>query len=156
MMKKAKKKARTATARTDFRISLLRDEQMPDRPCAPGDVMIELANSGKLPNFQREFGAPRPDGLGDCHDVTLALMVDLIAAERADGWSWVQGSIVTGHGERFDHSWLEHDGWAVDVANGKVLVMRSSRYDEMTKAEQKTVRDAVQTSAWMTSSNRKG
>jgi hypothetical protein len=67
------------------------------------------------------------DGLGDCHDIAMALMTDLSLAGAAEGWAYVLGGLRTKNGV-IEHSWLEFDGWAVDAANGKCLVVPSSTY----------------------------
>ncbi|KYF87805.1 hypothetical protein BE20_24990 [Sorangium cellulosum] len=118
----------------------------PDKPreCRAIPVITRLHHEDRLPNFTEVFGAPSPDGLGDCHEVSLALMVDLIAAGCSDGWQWVTGTHRM-HRPPLLHSWLEFDGWAVDVANGKVLVMEAAMYRSMTKAHGLTRRNAQQT-----------
>jgi hypothetical protein len=120
----------------------------PDHPraCAAIPVITLLHEEGHLPHFSEVFGAPSPDGLGDCHETSVALMADLIAAGRSNGWQWVEGTHRM-HRPPILHSWLEFDGWAIDVANGKILVMEAAMYRSMTKAHGLTRRNAQQMQA---------
>jgi hypothetical protein len=55
---------------------------------------------------------------GNCHNIALAFMTDLILAKRAQGWSWVQGESTTRKprgGTSWEHSWIECNGFVVDA-----------------------------------------
>jgi hypothetical protein len=55
---------------------------------------------------------------GNCHNIVLAFMTDLIIARRAQGWFWVRGENPqrTQQGITWEHSWLEYNGFAVDAS----------------------------------------
>jgi hypothetical protein len=54
---------------------------------------------------------------GNCHEVAIALMADLIMAGISKNWYWVEGFALKSNGEKWEHSWLEYDGWAIDASN---------------------------------------
>lgn len=58
---------------------------------------------------------------GDCHWIAYLLMLEM---PNRDGWSWCMGTVTRdwkpAHATGL-HSWIEHDGWALDAANGKAL-----------------------------------
>lgn len=127
-----------------LRFMVMRDDNEPSGPCTPCETLERLAAVGGLPHFLKAFGAPSHEGLGDCHEVTLALMTDLVVAHRSDGWSLVQGTVDFGTDKGADHSWLEYDGWALDVANGKILAIPTARFYTMIAARNVTARNARQ------------
>lgn len=55
---------------------------------------------------------------GNCHNIALAFMADLIISGLGQGWYWVQGGNPkrkTPQGTAWEHSWLEYNGMAVDA-----------------------------------------
>ena len=120
----------------------------PPRPCAAVEVMDALAAEGRLPQFLRAFGAYRHGGPGNCHDCALGLLADLRSAHQATGWVWCYGWCRIGPNECW-HSWLEHDGWAVDGACGKLLVMDAGLYREEVQAGYVISRDTAETEAFL-------
>lgn len=55
---------------------------------------------------------------GNCHNIALAFMTDLIIARQAQDWYWVQGANPKKElspGRVWEHSWLEYNGIAVDA-----------------------------------------
>ena len=60
----------------------------------------------------------RGESKGNCHNIALAFMTDLIIGRRAQGWSWVKGGNpkrISKQGRAWEHSWLEYNGFAVDA-----------------------------------------
>jgi hypothetical protein len=94
--------------------------------CSAGEAIGSLLSAGQLPHFEQVFGAPSRDGLGDCHEVAMALMVDLVTAGAAEGWMYVLGRIRRTC--EVEHSWLEYDGWVVDASNATCMVVPGSEY----------------------------
>jgi hypothetical protein len=89
-----------------------------DGTCSLAEVFFPLAAARQLPRFTAAFeDYAIEDGEGNCHDVALALMVDLICLDLGHGWTWVRG-ITTFAAGRGEHSWCEYDGWAIDAASG--------------------------------------
>lgn len=88
-----------------------------DPVCRPAEELRRLLDAGALRHFVEECAeqADANDGLGNCHDATLALMADLIMAKAADYWRWCQGTVVP----LGAHSWLERDGWPLTARTGK-------------------------------------
>ena len=108
-------------------------------------LLGHLLNSGRLNAFERAFADYGPDhAAGNCHDVALGLMADVMAAGCSDGWTWVTG---IDHGGN-DHSWIEYDGWAVDGSCGKLLVSDASWYRQTLRIRQAVERDAAATWHW--------
>jgi hypothetical protein len=113
--------------------------------CTAAEAIGAVRDAGQLPRFEKTFGRVSLDGLGDCHEIAMALMVDLVMARAAEGWSYVLGTI-RGPAGHIEHSWLEYDGWAVDAANAKCLVVRASAYPAVAVARRMT---PDQFRAWM-------
>jgi hypothetical protein len=101
-----------------------------------------------LPNFRAAFGAPSPDGLGDTHEIAIALMTDLHMAGAAGPWTYVYGRLATYNGV-MEHSWLEFDGWAVDASNGQCLIIPVALYRE--KGTPHRTMDVAAFQRWMSS-----
>ena len=58
-------------------------------------------------------------GAGLCHNLAVAIIEDLYERGEAEGWEWCQASVDDG----VDHSWVEHEGFCVDMGdNGKLRV----------------------------------
>jgi hypothetical protein len=113
---------------SNIQVAVCPDPSNP-RPCAAAGVLRELLAAGRLPRFAKVFGAPSPDGLGDCHEVAAALMADLVHARRAEGWVLCTAAVHPAWWPHVsEHCWLEHDGFAVDAANGKCVVTDATLY----------------------------
>ena len=121
---------------------------------------MQLLNSNQLPCFvEALLKAKKTIELGgDCHTIALALMADLIIARRAHSWNWLQGYEEDSNGKKWDHSWLEYDGWAIDASNLRfekeneinILVVESKLYREMKKFKRiGPIRDAKETRKYM-------
>ena len=109
------------------------DPKRPRRDCKLMSVIGQLACEGELQRFTEVYGAPSFDGLGDCFQAAEALMLDLGSADRATGWEVVRGFGYFGGPVPFPHYWIEHDGWALDAANGKFLVIDAALYRTITR-----------------------
>jgi hypothetical protein len=93
-----------------------------------------MPSKGKVSGFVNAFNDYTSEA-GNCHDAAIALMVDLTVAGYSQGWTWVQARVSFGTiGDAFEHSWLEFDGWAVDAASGKCLVMDAGWFREKCRA----------------------
>lgn len=84
------------------------------------DMVRQYFNDGIM-KHTIEAMAEKPllgEPAGNCHNVALAFVTDLIIAKRAQGWFWVNGgnaSIKNDLGGSWKHSWLEYDDFAVDA-----------------------------------------
>jgi hypothetical protein len=73
-------------------------------------------------------------GIGNCHGITNALRRDLKDAGWAQSFAFKRGScevLKSEHDPDGLHSWLEINGWAIDVANGAsrpVIIMPTDAY----------------------------
>ena len=86
------------------------DPDKPKRECKAAEVVKELVR-------RKAFTAYNPSGVGNCHEVTLGLLINLGEAGLYTlGWCYVQGVCKAPQGF---HSWLEYDEWVVDCSNGK-------------------------------------
>jgi hypothetical protein len=94
---------------------------MPGRetPSVPGDgpnVFVDLLEAGRLPEY-----TTLRRGVSNCHGITSALYRDLDDAGWAQSFALKRGSselLKSAHYSEGLHSWLEINGWAIDVANG--------------------------------------
>jgi hypothetical protein len=66
----------------------------PDKPrdCRPATLLRELLAADRLANFAKAAAKYEIGGLGNCHETSVALMVDLTLAGCAGGWPWVTGN----------------------------------------------------------------
>lgn len=122
------------------------------RGCAPRSMLVllqDLGDPGKFPRFRRIFGVPSPDGLGDCHEIAFALMLDLITLRRAGRWLWATGECTTARAKGFSHSWLIYDGWVLDASSGKAIIMSLPEFTTMMRAQRVGTRTSRQTLKWM-------
>jgi hypothetical protein len=119
--------------------------------CRPALQIRHLYDAGKLRNFVEESLAENTDGMGNCHEASLALMTDLVIAREAARWKWATGYVLNHHdGDGImKHSWLECDGWALDCANGHMVFVRKSEYRQWYKASDVKTRDASTTKRWL-------
>ncbi|MCG6536186.1 MAG: hypothetical protein L7F78_16175 [Syntrophales bacterium LBB04] len=69
------------------------DPQKPCQRCKPMEILKYLKDSKQLSHFILAISEERKtrEMGGDCHNVTLALMGDLIIADRVRGWNWLEG-----------------------------------------------------------------
>jgi hypothetical protein len=93
-----------------IRIFLCPDPQN-KRRCRPNEIILELSKLGMLSETLKCF----KEALSS-HNIAIALMVDLMKAERTEGWVWVQGCCKNSRGQEEPvHSWLEYDGWDIEL-----------------------------------------
>jgi hypothetical protein len=102
------------------------------RACKPVEMLSAALEAGKLPCFCEIYGQPSPDGFGDCAEISIALLTDVFRLNGARGWLLCEGD-VRPKGREYWHSWLEADGWVVDAASGKMLVMDARLYRDATR-----------------------
>jgi hypothetical protein len=114
-------------------------------------LLQELFNAGRLPLFV-EASSPKEntDGLGNCHEATLALMADLIVDGYAEGWHRATGQThgYGGIGVMRD-SWLEIDGRALDCANSKLVFADRWWRRRIQSARNIRLRDAQVIQQWI-------
>lgn len=115
------------------RIGIIPDPKFPGRPCTPARTFKAALSANELDNFLREFALGNEEE-GNCHHAALALLTDLRLTGRSKGWRFV-GGYIRGEAEPIAHSWLECDGWALDVAYGAALFARADHYRETKGAE---------------------
>jgi hypothetical protein len=78
------------------------------------------------------------------------LMVDLMTAGVDKGWVWATGRTLRGPGPAtMQHSWLEFDGWAFDVAGGRIICVNAYEYRRGRKAASVKLRDAEDLRRWL-------
>ena len=129
--------------------------------CPPADVLSALDKADRLPEFRKALEKQerlvQATAIGDCHAAAVALMVDLTLAGHATGWSWARGrqTLLKRKGTR-DHSWLEAEGWAMDVGAGqRLLFMAMTDYRAWHKAHNVVLRDSDATAQWLFAENHK-
>jgi len=120
-------------------------------------MLVQFFNDGTMKRTLEAMTEEPPIGepKGNCHNIALAFMVDLIMAKQARGWFWMRGGNPL---IRWEHSWLEYDGFAVDatatqkdnphqptVTIGEINYYYKSK--KITKILKK--RDAAQTRRWI-------
>jgi hypothetical protein len=92
-----------------------------NQECPPANILRELLDAGKLSNSIQSMMKKAPPGQeeGNCCDVALAIMIDLMAVGRARSWHWVKGYRSHGgrEGSHLFHSWLEYEQWAIDASD---------------------------------------
>jgi len=121
-------------------------------PCPAQEALANLHSGGKLPNFAARFRGTRSDGLGNCHDVVLALLEDLLREGEAEGWEWLVGMVHFKNTGDIEHSWLEFDGWALDASDsrgGMILFMEDHAYRKQYSARVSVARDAQESATWL-------
>jgi hypothetical protein len=130
--------------RTRWAARIIHTDYNPLVGCSALHVLLSLKKQGKLRRFEDIHGLPSPDGFGDCQEVTDSLMRDLICAGRGSEWSWACGWIPLGRGpSRFEHCWIEFDGWVLDAANGKLHFWNADlwlRLNQPTRLVKRTAR----------------
>jgi hypothetical protein len=98
--------------------------------CAVATAFSDLLEAQKLPRF-----LALRNGIGNCHSVVKQLYLDMKELGIADMFAFKRGSCTQLRNE-YDpkglHSWIEADGWAIDVSNGAtgrpVLIMPVEDY----------------------------
>jgi hypothetical protein len=131
------------------RIAVTADPDNP-RPCEPADLLQDLMAAGRLGLFFEAAAEPLADGLGNCHETSVSLLVDLTLAGRAKGWHWATGE--TRHfasGGTRKHSWLEVDGWALDYLGDTLVFADRWWYRRLNKAKNVKLRDSQATTRWL-------
>jgi hypothetical protein len=88
-----------------------------DRGDLPGGLHLRTALEERcLPRFRAVWR-----GIGNCHVATEAIRRDLEPLGADNPFAFLCGSsalLVTERDSEGFHCWIEHDGWAIDVANG--------------------------------------
>ena len=126
---------------------MLDDPPTDELPAAAVEFEKQMRD-GRLPRFIASFfDWPSEDGLGNAHEVSEALMLDIILARQSDGWRWIMGDVRNSHGH-MSHSWLEYKGWAIDASGGRVLIWPAWYYRATFDARKLTERDAVRVRAF--------
>lgn len=102
--------------------------------CTVADILQRLLNENALPLFLKEWNDTK-----NCHEIALCLQLELKLRHRIS-WEW-----WTGYCESFgsDHSWLEHDDWAIDASNGGrgrpiIIMPRNMMRAQMTNIRKST------------------
>lgn len=102
-----------------IKLKVHRDPDRPGRECKALEIVQELIR-------RKGFKSYNPSGLANCHEATMGLLLDLgEAGLYSSGWLYVQGICKEPQGF---HSWLEYDGWVVDLANGEQLFVPIEDY----------------------------
>jgi hypothetical protein len=122
--------------------------------CSAASILQNLYNQGRIMVFQN---TPQPDEEGsNCHEVTLALIVDLLNAGITAKWKLVKGIINPGgkHALPFSHSWIEYDGWAVEASGifsekNQIMIMDAFMYKRQLNAKKIKKRGVKDTIKWM-------
>ena len=140
-----------------------------DRPCKPVKIINELINSNRFKIALEAIFEETPEGEveGNCHNVAVSIMADLIAADRSKGWFWVKGRKKGGMpcGSDLVHSWLENDGWVIDASNffkipfedndtKPICFIDAKLYQKQFKLKVTVRRNHKQTLRWLNKKNR--
>jgi hypothetical protein len=104
----------------------------------PGSRLFTvLAEYDKIKDSQDRFGL--------CHDIAVAIVLDLHERGSSGGWMWCQGKVDGG----LDHSWVEYRGLGVDMGDTHQLrVWTATANPYFTVRGPPRQRDAAQTLAW--------
>jgi hypothetical protein len=102
----------------------------------PGAVIpfVELLETDRL----RQFMVLRR-GISNCHGIVKALYQDLEDAGCEHLFAFKRGSselLKSKHDPNGLHSWIEINGWAIDVANGanrSIIIMQANTYYDLAK-----------------------
>ena len=145
-----------------IKVYFIPDQEDPERPCWPREIVNELLNTGRLPFFLRAMTEEAQPGgpEGDCHDVAASIMEDLVWANCAEGWTWVEGyNRLKPDKSKWVHSWLECEGWAIDASHHvtmniglgerTILVMDASLYRKTLQIKITKKRDSTQTKQYI-------
>lgn len=78
--------------------------------CRAAKIIERLHKQGLLKSHD-------PNGIGNCHTVTVGILMDLAEAKfDTNGWLYARGYCKAPQGL---HSWLEFEDWAVDFSSGQ-------------------------------------
>jgi hypothetical protein len=127
-----------------MKIAVAADPAKPKRDCAPATLISTLYGAGRLPLLSEALSAEKWTAeLGNCHEAATGLMVDLIVAGHPDGWRWAIGwqRLLRDPGRRL-HSWVEVDGWALDLFPDLLLFTERKWYRRLQRAHSIKLRDA--------------
>jgi hypothetical protein len=124
---------------------------IPYRSCYPAELIRELLATDRLPWFERASSPATypPDGLGNCHEASLSLLLDLRQAGEVGPWRWARGLVIGSSCRETDHSWLECDGWVLECANGRLVFIDRRLHREVFPARGVKLRDMVATARWV-------
>ncbi len=150
---------------------ILEDPEQPNRPCRPVEIIDSLIDTKPFSVvIEAMTYKPLPgEETGNCHEVATALMSVLIMTRQSKGWVWVKGVKPQGKkdGSDWPHSWLEHDGWAIDASNNHaaiaeaeggglpILIYDASYYRKLYKLKVTSQRNSKQTWKWISRRSRK-
>jgi hypothetical protein len=99
--------------------------------CEPYKILSKLIESHRLKNVY-EVVPDNAEG-GNCHDVAMAFMVDMIMACETKGWYWVKGLVGDHKSVKSEHSWIEHTDYVIELSNylfdhRKIFIMEKKYY----------------------------
>lgn len=111
------------------------------------DALNRLLNSGSgldavLDQYDKIKNAP--DRFGLCHDIAVAIIIDLHRRGLADGWEWCRGTVDGGT----DHSWVEYGGWCIDMGDDDELRVWEATHPEINIDGPVVRRSARETLTW--------
>ena len=86
-----------------------------------------------------------PERFGLCHDIAVAIILDLHHRKLADGWEWCRGTVDGGT----DHSWVEYGGWCIDMGDDDNLRVWEAVHPEINIDGQVVRRTTQETLAWV-------
>lgn len=138
------------------------DPKKPEHSCRPEKILRNLIKSGafkmSLDTIMEKTPTGEPEG--NCHEIAVTIMVDLIRTGNAKGWAWLEGykSRESRDESDWEHSWLEYDGWAVDASHAHskkhkrdipILIFDAQFYRKNLKLKITKQRNAKQTKKWI-------
>jgi len=105
-----------------------------ETPSIPGgpNVFVNLLEAGQLPGF-----ITLRRGISNCHGIVSAVHHDLNDAGCAHLFAFKRGSsdlLKSEHDPKGLHSWIEANGWVIDVANGAnrpIIIMQTDAYYQL-------------------------
>jgi len=136
---------------SEMKIAICPDPKRP-RECGPAKALAAMLAAGHAPRFVEAWHDAEGDTAEghNCHEVAIALMVDLWIAKCRDPWFWIEGTCInSGTCEPFEHSWIECGGWVLDASAQKLLFIEAHLYREMTGAKVHRKRSIKQAGKWV-------
>jgi hypothetical protein len=120
-------------------------------------MVWQFFDDGIMENaLERMAEEPLPgEPKGNCHNIAIAFMTDLIIARQAQGWSWVQGgnpNRMNEEGKAWEHSWLEYNNFVVDATIKQTTIAIEevgSYYKRRDIKKIRKRRNAAQTRKWI-------
>ena len=94
------------------------------KPCKPATQFWHLATNGLFANYQYD-----PLRRTDCQSVHCRFLADLCIQGMGQGW-WLVNGLVCMRVGRILHTWLECDGWGIDLSNGNCWFFPRDVYRE--------------------------